>query len=70
MVLFALSLTGINKLDIIIFIIISLGVWLLEGILAFWESWQNHVVNCEEMNLCQILGLNKQLKNGESKFFQ
>ena len=38
MVLFALSLTGINKLDIIIFIIISLGVWLLEGILAFWES--------------------------------
>ena len=27
-----------------------------------WESWRNHVINCEEMNLCKILGLNVKIK--------
>ena len=43
---------------------------LMGGILVFWESWQNHVVNCEEMKLCKIFGLNVKLKNDESKFLQ
>ena len=34
-------------------------------ILFSWESWRNHVVKCEEM---QILGLNVKLKNDESRF--
>ena len=38
------------------------------GILVFWESRQNHVVDCEEMKLCKFLGLNMKLKNDESKF--
>ena len=37
------------------------------GILVFWESWRNHVVNWEEMILCKILGLNVKLKNDKSK---
>ena len=36
-------------------------------ILVFWESWRNHVVNCEEMKLSKILVLNVKLKNDESK---
>ena len=43
---------------------------LMGGILVFWESWQNHVVNCEEMKLSEILGLNVKLKNDERKFLQ
>ena len=38
------------------------------GILVFWESLRNHLVNCEEMKYCKILGLNVKLKNDESKF--
>ena len=38
------------------------------GILVLSESLQNHVVNCEEMRLCKILGLKVKLKNDESKF--
>ena len=30
------------------------------------KTW--HVVNCEEMELCKILGLNVKLKNDKSKF--
>ena len=37
------------------------------GILVFWESRLNHVVNCEEMKLCKILALNVKLKKSESK---
>ena len=37
------------------------------AILVFWESLRNHAVNCEEMKLCKILGLNVKLKNGKSK---
>ena len=37
------------------------------GILVFWESWRNHVVNCEEMKLWTILGLNVKMKTEESK---
>ena len=37
------------------------------GILVFWEQWQNHVVNCEEMKLCKIVGLNVTMKTDESK---
>ena len=39
---------------------INMGV-----ILVFCESWQDHVVNCEEMKLCKILGSNVKLKNDE-----
>ena len=38
------------------------------GILVFWESWQNHVVNCDKMKLCKIFGLYVKLKNDKSKF--
>ena len=38
------------------------------GMLVIWESWQNHVVNWEEMKDCKILSLNVKLKNDESKF--
>ena len=48
-----------------------LHMWYLvcmgRGVLVFWESWQDRVVNCEEMKLCKILGLNVKLKNDESK---
>ena len=43
-----------------------LSLW--EGILVFWESGRNHVVNCEEIKLCKILGLDVKLKNDESNF--
>ena len=39
----------------------------LGGILVFWESRLNHVVNCEEIKLCKILALNVKLKKSESK---
>ena len=38
---------------------------------AYWsllESWQNHVVNCKEIKLCKILGLNVKLRNDVSRF--
>ena len=38
------------------------------GILVFWELSQNHVDHCEEMKLCNNLGLNVKLKNDESIF--
>ena len=38
------------------------------GILVFWEVCRNHVLNCEEMKLCNNLGLNVKLKTDESKF--
>ena len=38
------------------------------GNMVFWESWRNHVDNCEEIKLGKILGLNVKLKNDESKF--
>ena len=38
------------------------------GILVFWESWRNLVVNSEEMKLCKILGINVKLKNDKFKF--
>ena len=41
----------------------STSLW---GMLVFCESWRNHVVNCEEMKLGKILGLNVKLKNDES----
>ena len=31
------------------------------GIPVFWKPWQNHVVNCGEMKLFKILGLNAEL---------
>ena len=37
------------------------------GLLVFWESWQHHVVSCEEMKICKILGLNVKIKTDESK---
>ena len=38
------------------------------GILVFWESSRNNVVNCEETKLCKTLGLNVKLKNDECRF--
>ena len=38
---------------------------IMRGVPVFWELWRNHVVNCEEMELCNIL----KLKNNEPKFF-
>ena len=40
------------------------------GILVFWESWRNSVVNCGEIELCKCLGLNVKLENDKSKFSQ
>ena len=37
----------------------------LIGTISFWESWRNHLVNCEEINICKILGSNVKLKNDE-----
>ena len=39
-----------------------------EGILVFWESWRNLVVNSEEIELCKILGINVKLRNDKFKF--
>ena len=39
------------------------------GILVFWESWQNHFVNCEELKFCKIWGLKCEAEKWREEIF-
>ena len=42
---------------------------MLGCILVFWEEWQNHIVECEEITLSKIFDWNAKLKTDKSKYW-